>query len=147
MFGAPSNVPRRQTCPSQGTYGSSKDKRPDLKQCILSTLCVDRAVPVWGQCDDGNASDKVLDTLFSVSTDRPALGTWVQPDAYLSIADAALVTDANRAARGDTLCITRWPATLHAYAAATCGGGGPQPLGRGGGARADATNKAPARDL
>jgi len=35
------------------TYGYSKDKRPDLKQFVLSTLCIDRAVPIWGQAEDG----------------------------------------------------------------------------------------------
>ena len=38
-----------QDLPFQVTYGYSKDKRPDLKQFVLSTLCVDRAVPIWGQ--------------------------------------------------------------------------------------------------
>src|SRR2546429_5761931 len=34
--------------PFRITYGYSKDKRPDLKQCVFATLCVDRAVPIWG---------------------------------------------------------------------------------------------------
>ena len=36
-------------CPLRITYGYSKDKRPDLKQFVFSTLCVDRAVPALGQ--------------------------------------------------------------------------------------------------
>jgi len=51
-----------QDLPFQMTYGYSKDKRPDLKQFVLSTLCVDRAVPIWGKPEDGNASDKTLNT-------------------------------------------------------------------------------------
>jgi len=51
-----------QDLPFQVTYGYSKDKRPDLKQFVLSTLCVDRAVPIWGKPEDGNASDKTLNT-------------------------------------------------------------------------------------
>jgi transposase len=51
-----------QDLPFQVTYGYSKDKRPDLKQFVLSTLCVDRAVPIWGKSEDGNASDKALKT-------------------------------------------------------------------------------------
>jgi transposase len=51
-----------QDLPFQVTYGDSKDQRPDLKQCILSTLCVDRAVPIWGTAEDGKASDKTLNT-------------------------------------------------------------------------------------
>lgn len=51
-----------QDLPFQVTYGYSKDKRPDLKPFVLSTLCVDRAVPIWGKPEDGNASDKSLNT-------------------------------------------------------------------------------------
>ena len=41
-----------QDLPFQVTYGYSKDKRPDLKQFVLSTLCVDRAVPIWGKPEE-----------------------------------------------------------------------------------------------
>ena len=37
----------------------------------------------------------------------------VAPGAYIYVADAALVTEDNLAALGDTLCITRFPATSH----------------------------------
>src|SRR5262247_1410770 len=100
-----------QDLPFQVTYGYSKDKRPDLKQFILSTLCVDRAVPIWGKPEDGNASDKTLNaTLLSEITQRLAC-YGVQPGAYIYIADAALVTEDNLAALRDTLFITRLPAT------------------------------------
>jgi hypothetical protein len=52
---------------AQVTYGYSKDRRPDLKQFVLSTLCVDRAVPIWGKPEDGNASDR-----FCQLVDHPA---------------------------------------------------------------------------
>jgi transposase len=42
------------------TYGYSKDKRPDLKQFLVSMLCVDRNIPILGTTKDGNASDKNL---------------------------------------------------------------------------------------
>jgi transposase len=100
-----------QDLPFQVTYGYSKDKRPDLKQFVLATLCVDRAVPVWGQCDDGNASDKALNTTLLSQIAQLLAQYGVQPDAYVYIADAALVTEANLAALGDTLFITRLPAT------------------------------------
>jgi transposase len=89
------------------TYGYSKDKRPDLKQCVLSTLCVDRAVPLWGTPEDGNASDKTVhNTLLSdIATFLAKHG--VAPGAYIYVADAALVTEDNLAALGDTLFITR----------------------------------------
>jgi transposase len=100
-----------QDLPFQLTYGYSKDKRPDLKQFVLSTLCVDRAVPIWGKSEDGNASDKTLNTtLLSEITQRLA-SYGVQPGAYIYIADAALVTADNLAALRDTFFITRLPAT------------------------------------
>src|SRR5687767_4078060 len=43
-----------QDLPFQVTYGDSKDQRPDLQPCVLSPLCVDRAVPMWGKPEDGN---------------------------------------------------------------------------------------------
>src|SRR5919205_859982 len=49
-----------QAVPLTITYGYSKDKRPDLKQFVFSTLCVDRAVPLWGKPEDGNAADKTV---------------------------------------------------------------------------------------
>jgi len=95
------------------THGYSKDKRPDLKQFVLSTLCVDRAVPLWGKPEDGNASDKtVTNTLLStLATFLAQHG--VAPGAYIYVADAALVTEDNLAALGDTLFISRLPATYN----------------------------------
>ena len=92
------------------THGYSKDKRPDLKQFVFSTLCVDRAVPLWGTPKDGNASDKTINnTLLSdIATFLAQHG--VAPGAYIYVADAALVTEDNLAALGDTLFITRLPA-------------------------------------
>ena len=92
------------------TYGYSKDKRPDLKQFVLSTLCVDRAVPVWGKPEDGNASDKTLNTTLLSEIAQLLAQYGVQPGAYIYIADAALVTEDNLAALRDTLFITRLPA-------------------------------------
>src|SRR6266436_4341647 len=99
--------------PFRITYGYSKDKRPDLKQFVLSTLCVDRAVPLWGKPHDGNASDKTVNnTLLSdIATFLATHG--VAPGAYIYVADAALVTEDNLAALGDTLFITRLPATYN----------------------------------
>jgi transposase len=100
-----------QDLPFQVTYGYSKDKRPDLKQFVLSTLCVDRAVPIWGKPEDGNASDKTLNTTLLSEIAALLAQYGVQPGAYIYIADAALVTEDNLAALGDTLFITRLPAT------------------------------------
>ena len=99
--------------PFRITYGYSKDKRPDLKQFVLSTLCVDRAVPLWGKPEEGKASEKtVKNTLLSdIATFLAKHG--VAAGAYIDVADAALVTEANLAALGDTLFITRLPATYN----------------------------------
>src|SRR5215467_12441040 len=100
-----------QDLPFQVTYGYSKDQRPDLKQFVLSTLCVDRAVPIWGKPEDGNASDKALNTALLSEIAQLFADYGVQPGAYIYIADAALVTEDNLAALRDTWFITRLPAT------------------------------------
>src|SRR5713101_1390118 len=109
----PPEEAEKQEAPFRITYGYSKDKRPDLKQFVLSTLCVDRAVPLWGKPHDGNASDKTVNnTLLSdIATFLATHG--VAPGAYIYVADAALVTEDNLAALGDTLFITRLPATYN----------------------------------
>jgi transposase len=100
-----------QALPFRVTYGYSKEKRPDLKQFVLSTLCVDRAVPIWGKPEDGNASDKTLNTTLLSEIAELLARHGVQPGAYIYIADSALVTEDNLAALGDTWFITRLPAT------------------------------------
>ena len=109
----PPEEAEEQEVPFRITYGYSKDKRPDLKQFVFSTLCVDRAVPLWGKPEDGNASDKTVNnTLLSdIATFLAKHG--VAPGAYIYVADAALVTEDNLAALGDTLFITRLPATYN----------------------------------
>src|SRR2546422_1312213 len=109
----PPEESKEQTLPFRITYGYSKDKRPDLKQFVFSTLCVDRAVPLWGKPHDGNASDKTVhNTLLSeIATFLAKHG--VAPGAYIYVADAALVTEDNLAALGDTLFISRLPATYN----------------------------------
>jgi transposase len=109
----PPEEAEEQEAPFRITYGYSKDKRPDLKQCVLSTLCVDRAVPLWGKPEDGNASDKTVNNTV-LSHIATFLATHrVAPGAYIYVADAALVTEDNLAALGDTLFITRLPATYN----------------------------------
>jgi transposase len=109
----PPEEAKESEVPFRITYGYSKDKRPDLKQFVFSTLCVDRAVPLWGKPEDGNASDKTVNnTLLSgIATFLAKHG--VAPGAYIYVADAALVTADNLAALGDTLFITRLPATYN----------------------------------
>ena len=76
-------------------------------------MCVDRAVPLWGTPEDGNASEKTIKNalLSNIATFLGQHG--VAPGAYIYVADAALVTEDNLAALGDTLFITRLPATYN----------------------------------
>jgi transposase len=96
------------------THGYSKEKRPDLKQFVIAMRCVDRAVPIWGQVEDGHASDKTLNQTLLSAIARLRASHGVNPDADISVADAALVTADNLAALGDTLFISRLPATYSA---------------------------------
>ena len=100
-----------QDVPFRMTYGYSKDKRPDLKQFVLSLLCVDRAVPLWGKPEDGNASDKTLNATLLSEIAQMLARHGIAPGAYIYIADAALVTEANLKALKHTLFMSRLPAT------------------------------------
>ena len=99
--------------PFEITYGHSKDHRPDLKQFLISMLCVDRNVPVFGKIEDGNASDKSVnhDVLSEISKHMAAHG--LGTGAFIYIADSAAITKKNLKAIGkDILFISRLPATF-----------------------------------
>jgi transposase len=98
--------------PFKITQGYSKDKRPDLKQFVLSLLCVEGDVPIVGKLEDGNASDKNINhrVLSEVSCHMKEHG--VADEAFIYIADAAMVTEENLAQAG--AFITRLTATYTA---------------------------------
>lgn len=79
----PPEESEEQKRPVRITYGYRKDKRPDLQPFVFATLCVDRAVPLWGKPEDGKAADKtVKNTLWStIATFLATHG--VAPGAYL----------------------------------------------------------------
>lgn len=95
------------------THGHSKDKRPDLKQFLLQTLCVDRNIPIMGGAEDGNASDKAINnkTLTGISKHMARHG--LKEGAFIYIADSAMVTPDNLQAVGNNLFITRLPFTYN----------------------------------
>ena len=100
--------------PFEITYGHSKDHRPDLKQFLISMLCVDRNVPVFGKIEGGNASDKSVnnDVLSEISKYMAAHG--LGTGAFIYIADSALITKKNLKTMGqDILFISRLPATFN----------------------------------
>jgi transposase len=97
------------------THGFSKDKRPDLKQLIHSLLCVDDGIPIYTKCEDGNASDKVINkNLIRKMTERMReLGQ----DNFVYVADSALVTKENLRLMDDEKngfrFLSRLPLTFH----------------------------------
>lgn len=105
-----------EEAPFKITHGYSKDKRPDLKQFVLSMLCVDANVPILGKLEDGNASDKAINhrLLSEISGHMHQHG--IAQDAFIYIADSALVTEANLERIGvRTRFITRLPATYNEH--------------------------------
>jgi transposase len=100
--------------PFEITYGHSKDHRPDLKQFLISMLCVDRNVPIFGKIEDGNASDKRVnnDVLSEISKYMAVHG--LGSGAFIYIADSAVITKRNLKTIGkDVLFISRLPATFN----------------------------------
>jgi len=105
---------QKEESPFEITYGYSKDKRPDLKQFILSLLCVGGNIPIIGKIDSGNASDKTLNNnlLSELSTHMKRVG--VKDDAFIYVADSAVVTEDNLTLMTDCHAfITRLPATYN----------------------------------
>ena len=100
--------------PFEITYGYSKDKRPDLKQFLVSMLCVDRNIPILGTTTDGNASDKTLNNELLTNISRYMAEHGLQPGAYVYVADSAFVIEDNLdKADGRTWFLTRLPATYN----------------------------------
>lgn len=99
--------------PFKINYGYSKDKRPDLKQFLVSMLCVDRNIPIIGSCQDGNASDKTLNNVLLGSISKHMAKHGLGPGAFVYVADAAFVTPANieKSAEKNIKFLTRLPAT------------------------------------
>jgi transposase len=101
--------------PFEITYGYSKDKRPDLKQFLVSMLCVDRNIPILGTTTDGNASDKTLNNELLTNVSKYMAGHGLQPGAYVYVADSAMVTEDNLKKADDrqTWFLSRLPATYN----------------------------------
>ena len=98
--------------PFEITYGYSKDKRPDLKQFLVSMLCVDRNIPIIGTTTDGNASDKTLNNELLTNISKYMAKHGLERGAYVYVADSAFVTEDNLAkSDGQTWFLTRLPAT------------------------------------
>ena len=106
---------RLENPPFQITYGHSKDKRPDLKQFLISMLCVDRNIPILGVAKDGNASDKTLNNELLTNISKHMAKHGLSPGAYVYVADSAFVTKGNlaKAESTKTWFLSRLPATYN----------------------------------
>ena len=96
------------------TFGFSKDKRPDLKQFVMSLLSVDKGIPIFFQCEDGNASDKKLNGhILNLIAKKMAQ---LSADEFTYIADSAAITPENLdlMAEHELHFISRLPATYKA---------------------------------
>ena len=94
-------------------YGYSKQKRPDLKQFVISTMCVDRKVPIFGKNEDGEISDKGVNNTILTRISGIMARYGVEVGSYIYISDCAMVTEENLEAMGENLFITRLPATYN----------------------------------
>ena len=99
--------------PLKITYGHSKDKRPDLKQFMISMLCVDRNIPILGTTEDGNASDKTLNNELLGGVSKHMARHGLKAGAFVYVADSAFVTPDNLEIAKDknVKFLTRLPAT------------------------------------
>ena len=95
------------------THGYSKDKRPDLKQFLVSMLCVDRNIPILGSPKDGNASDKAINNEVLTGISKHMARYGLQPGAFVYVADSAFVTEKNliEANTNHVRFLSRLPAT------------------------------------
>ena len=93
------------------TYGHSKDKRPDLKQFMVSMLCVEGNIPISGKMQNGNSSDENLNNqeLQRIAKLLEPLGQNITTLTY--IADCKLITAENLQLLDDLRFISRLPAT------------------------------------
>jgi transposase len=96
------------------THGFSKDKRPDLKQFILSLLCVEDNLPCHAGILDGNASDKKTNGKLLMELPRIMARHGLGAREFIYVADSALATKENLAIMEGTRFITRLPANFDA---------------------------------
>ena len=96
--------------PFRIVHGFSKDKRPDLKQFILSLLCVEGNLPCHAGILDGNAADKKTHGKILAELPRIMARHGVGLQGFIYVADSALATAANLCLLGDDIrFITRLP--------------------------------------
>jgi transposase len=93
-------------------HGYSKDKRPDLKQLVLSLVVNGpSAMPIWMETLNGNSSDKASfhETIEKVKAFQKAINV---EDKCKWIADSALYSENKLLKSNDYLWLTRVPETI-----------------------------------
>jgi transposase len=101
------------------TFGYSKDHRPDLKQFMLSMLCVEHNIPILGETHDGNSSDKTLNNKLLTRISKDLAQHSLGEGAFTYTADSAMVTEENLACfdpipgAAPFYFVTRLPATYN----------------------------------
>ena len=101
------------------TFGHSKNLRPDLKQFMISMLCVENNIPILGDCHDGNSSDKTLNNKLLTRISKDLAKHGLGEGAFTYVADSALVSEENLACfKGDGIqrpmyFVTRLPFTYN----------------------------------
>ena len=91
------------------TYGYSKDKRKDLKQFMVSMLCVEGNIPISGKMQNGNSSDEKLNNeeLQRIAKLLSPLQENIEDLIY--VADCKLINTGNMPLLEDLLFISRFP--------------------------------------
>lgn len=94
------------------TYGYSKDHRPDLKQFMVSMLCVEGNIPLSGKMQSGNSSDEKLNNeeLQRIACLLKPLKENITDFTY--IADSKLINTNNMKQLEELRFISRFPATF-----------------------------------
>ncbi len=94
------------------TYGYSKDKRPDLKQFMVSMLCVEGNIPISGKMQNGNSSDDKLNNeeLQTIANLLKPLRNNIEELIY--VADSKLINSNNMSLLDQLKFISRLPANF-----------------------------------
>lgn len=97
------------------TYGYSKDKRPDLKQFMVSMLCVEGNIPISGKMQNGNSSDDKLNNeeLQSIANLLKPLRNDIEELIY--VADCKLINSNNLDLLDQLKFISRFPANFKSH--------------------------------
>jgi transposase len=94
------------------THGYSKDKRPDLKQFMVSMLCVEGNIPITGKMQNGNSSDDKLNNeeLQNIANLLKPLRNNIEELIY--VADCKLINSNNMEQLDQLKFISRFPANF-----------------------------------